>query len=439
MKMNKLFKLFSVIVAAFLIITSIGTFSSTKVEAKSTSQSISELESKIASSEKQIKALESQKADQQKVVSAMNNQLDELNSKLSLLKTQISSLSGDITSLNSRISSLTGEISTLNTKITKTQKELDEKNQEIKDTVNLFCKRIRSNYMAGSSVSTLEILTSSSDLSTLLNRVEMIKRVTDSDQDLVDKLNKEIKESEKIKKDLTDQKETAQSKQDSLRSQKSTLVSRQSELKSSQASLKSTYSQISSKSASVNSKISSMSSEQSSLKESISEYQAAIDKFESQVNNAISNDTNKHQQISSGGWMWPVPYSSAYISSGYGYRVHPITGVTKLHSGIDITFGGCYGKDIVATKSGTVILVAYNGSGYGNYLIISHGGGYYSLYGHCSSVVVGQGSSVKQGQTIAKIGSTGASTGPHCHFEIRVGSSDKSSTVNPTSYVGSGY
>lgn len=112
-------------------------------------------------------------------------------------------------------------------------------------------------------------------------------------------------------------------------------------------------------------------------------------------------------------FVWPV---KGFITSNYGYRVHPIRGSVIFHSGIDIA--AMYGAPICATASGIVIYSGWYG-GYGNAVIVDHGSGYSSLYAHCSTVFVGKGQSVAQGNIIASIGSTGMSTGPHLHFEIR--------------------
>lgn len=107
------------------------------------------------------------------------------------------------------------------------------------------------------------------------------------------------------------------------------------------------------------------------------------------------------------------------IVSYYGYRWG------RLHSGIDISDDGIGGQDIVAADGGTVTWAGYDDSGYGNYVIIDHGNGYYSLYGHCSSLAVSQGDKVYKGQTVAYVGSTGDSTGDHLHFEIRRSETDR--------------
>ena len=118
----------------------------------------------------------------------------------------------------------------------------------------------------------------------------------------------------------------------------------------------------------------------------------------------------------SGNFIWPV--SCTYITSCVGYRFHPISGQWKYHSGMDI---GCqFGDSIWASDGGTVCIAGVNG-GYGNCVMIDHGNGYYTLYGHMSSIAVSVNQSVAQGQVIGYVGSTGYSTGPHLHFEIRSG------------------
>lgn len=117
-------------------------------------------------------------------------------------------------------------------------------------------------------------------------------------------------------------------------------------------------------------------------------------------------------------FIWPVPASS-YLTSRFGTRVHPIFGTVREHTGIDIAAG--YGATIVAAAGGTVTQAGDAGNGYGNYVIIDHGNGYATLYGHMNSVAVSNGQYVNQGDVIGYVGSTGWATGPHCHFEVWLG------------------
>lgn len=128
----------------------------------------------------------------------------------------------------------------------------------------------------------------------------------------------------------------------------------------------------------------------------------------------------------SGSFTWPVP-SCTIITSRYGTRFHPILQKERFHAGVDI--GASAGSTIVASDGGTVAEATYSDS-YGNYVMINHGNGYTTVYAHMSSIAVSAGQSVSQGDTIGYVGSTGWSTGPHCHFEIRL----NGSTTDPTGY-----
>ncbi|NLJ41325.1 MAG: peptidoglycan DD-metalloendopeptidase family protein [Clostridiales bacterium] len=141
-------------------------------------------------------------------------------------------------------------------------------------------------------------------------------------------------------------------------------------------------------------------------------------------------DQGRGDQKPQGVMTWPAP-GYRHISSNFGYRIHPITGVRKLHSGMDISGGGINGKDAVAAAAGEVIISGYN-SGYGNYVVIDHGGGITTLYAHGSKRLVEVGQNVSAGQAVIKIGSTGVSTGPHLHFEVR----KNGTPVNPKPYLG---
>ena len=123
--------------------------------------------------------------------------------------------------------------------------------------------------------------------------------------------------------------------------------------------------------------------------------------------------------------IWPV---SGEITSPFGWRTHPIFGSSRFHSGLDI--GADYGVPIVAAQSGVVIEAGWIG-GYGNTVMIDHGGGIVTLYGHNQSLAVDVGQSVAQGQVISYCGSTGNSTGPHCHFEVRL----NGEPVSPNNYL----
>lgn len=143
-------------------------------------------------------------------------------------------------------------------------------------------------------------------------------------------------------------------------------------------------------------------------------------------NNGGGNSGGGGSVTGSGSFVWPVP-SCTIITSRYGNRFHPILQKERFHAGVDI--GASAGSTIVASDGGTIAEATYSDS-YGNYVMINHGNGYTTVYAHMSSIAVSAGQSVSQGDTIGYVGSTGWSTGPHCHFEIRL----NGSTTDPTGY-----
>ena len=134
----------------------------------------------------------------------------------------------------------------------------------------------------------------------------------------------------------------------------------------------------------------------------------------------------------SGGLIWPLQYSDAYISSGYGERSGIGTAYSTFHGGVDTCcWSGTYGKSVSAAANGVVLTAAYNSSGYGYYILLDHGNGMYTLYGHNSELLVSVGETVTQGQIIARAGETGYAFGAHVHFEVRI----DGEKVDPTDYA----
>ena len=195
------------------------------------------------------------------------------------------------------------------------------------------------------------------------------------------------------------------------------------ELAKMKSDLEAKQQQMSADKADISRKRSAVSADNKELEQKLDALNAEADRITSDIQSLSSKDT----KYSGGVLLWPCP-SSHRVTSEFGYRIHPILGYRKLHTGIDI--GASYGAAIVAANSGKVIASYYNSS-YGNMVMIDHGGGIVTLYAHASSRRVSKGASVSRGQTIARVGSTGSSTGNHLHFEVRVNGSYK----NPRSYL----
>jgi murein DD-endopeptidase MepM/ murein hydrolase activator NlpD len=254
--------------------------------------------------------------------------------------------------------------------------------------------RLREIYVEGE-VSYLAVLLQSDDFTDFLNQADYIKLIVKSDTELIGSVKKH-------KGDLDIQQEAARQtvmELSKLTAQKKDKVDTLVRLKAAQEDL---YARLQAHQEKLNSRI-----------DSLEEISA---KKEAQLRAFIRRSSLPgHVPIprSAGAYIYPV---NGPITSYYGYRVHPITGSTRLHTGMD--FGVGYGVPILAADNGVVIHSGWYG-GYGNTVIVDHGGGFTTLYAHASSLSVNVGQTVSQGQTVSRVGSTGMSTGPHLHFEVR--------------------
>ena len=331
-------------------------------------------------------------------------ELNESRAKEKSLGDQVNSLEQQINSKQSDIDELEASISEAQAKLETLEEELaaaEEKGNTQNENLNA---RLRNMYKNGS-VGFIDVLMDSGSFSEFLNNLSLVEKVYTSDQDVLEELQKAYDEIDAKKKEI----ETLQAE---LSESKATMEEQKSSLEADKASVEKKKSEIAADSA---------------------ETQRELDKLEADAQALTSSIRNSGSSSSSskynGGIMaWPVP-SCHTVSSGYGGRIHPTTGKYKFHGGLDIP--GSYGSAIVAANSGKVIWAGNRGDSYGNYVIIDHGGGVSTLYGHSSKVLVSTGQRVSRGQRIANVGSTGRSTGPHCHFEVRI----NGSRVNPNPYV----
>ena len=152
------------------------------------------------------------------------------------------------------------------------------------------------------------------------------------------------------------------------------------------------------------------------MEKSIDALQKKADELEAELKRIASSSTNS--KYTGGTMTWPLPGYYG-ISSYFGNRLHPVLKVYKMHTGVDIAGAGCNGKNVVAAANGKVITAGWI-SGYGYTVMIDHGGGIVTLYAHSQKLLVKKGDTVKAGDVIMLVGSTGYATGPHVHFEVRV-------------------
>lgn len=340
--------------------------------------SISDLQSQLDAAKEEsnrlkaeIAALEKQNAPYQERLAAIRKQITATENEIELYQQQISSTESKIDAL---------------------EKKISDRQAEIAQTKRLLGERLAAIYKSNSN-STLVLLLSSENMADFLNKTELLRSITDHDREVLDSIAVEIEEINGSKAELNEQ--IAQLEKD-----KQVYADKQAELDKQ-------YAEVNAIVKENEGDIHALESNKAAAEQRAKDIAAAIKKAEEDAN----------RQNGTGVFTWPVP-GYYRLSDPYGWRTCPYHG-RELHAGADISQSGISGAKIVAADSGTVILSKYYGD-YGNCVMIDHGNGYTTLYAHMKSrSTLKVGASVTKGQTVGYVGSTGASTGPHLHFEVR--------------------
>ena len=305
---------------------------------------------------------------------------------------------------------------------------IEEKAQEVVEAKRLedeqlerYRTRVRSMEENGN-YGFLALILKATDLGEFLTAIDDIGEIMESDRQLEDEYIAAREHTEQVKADYEAYKAELEAKQETLRAE--------------QIELQKQIDEATELIAQLMEDIEGNSEELAKLQEAQDATQKEIDEMVAELERQRREEEERRRQeeaannpggsgggggggtaTGTGSFGWPVP-SCTYITSKVGPRYHPVTGAYQsTHTGLDI--GASHGATIVASDGGTVTTAGVKG-GYGNCVMIDHGNGYYTLYGHMSSIAVSVGQSVSKGDTIGYVGSTGVSTGPHCHFEIRV-------------------
>ncbi len=360
------------------------------------------------------------------------NQLEEEKKKTKKLLDNLNSLKSDaaayVSKLDASLSEVNDQIDKININITAKEDEISITNQELasasdaKDEQYESMKlRIKYMYEKGDT-SFIDMILGASNAGELLNRTEYISDITNYDRNKLD-------EYESTCNDI-------KSKEEKLETEKAELSDMKDELEAKQSSVQTMLDDKKSQLATYNSKINTASAELSEYEKQIKQQEDTIKAIEAQIRKKeeearkaaqAAGKTYETVDLGSIHFIWPCP-SSSRITSGFGDRESPTEGASSNHQGIDI--GASSGSAILAAADGEVVVSTYSPSA-GNYIMLSHGGGVFTVYMHCSALLVSTGDNVKAGDTIAKVGSTGYSTGPHLHFGIRA----SGKYLNPSNYV----
>ena len=334
---------------------------------------------------------------------------------------KLKQIQADLDAANARLQSTRSRQSEINAQIVQTQNEIVKMEAYLKTRQNVLNRRVRAIYMHGQ-LNYLEVILGANSFSDFANRVELLKRVIRSDYNLILEIQKQKAAIEAKKAQLEEDKRQL----DALAAE---AEKTQQEIAAKKAEQQKVLDAAKSNKAAAAQMEQDLNAQLASVRNLIQQRLAAAEAARQAAQQASSDEggggSDDNYVQGTGAMGWPC---SGPITSPFGYRTHPIFGTTIFHAGIDI--GVDYGTPIHAADSGVVV---YSGwiSGYGNAVIIDHGGGISTLYGHNQSLAVSEGQSVSKGSVIAYAGSTGNSTGPHCHFEVDV----NGSPVNPMGYL----
>ncbi len=346
----------------------------------------------ITDLQEQSNTLTEELNDANNILKAVQDEISENMKQLQDLDIKIAESQDDLNQINIEVDDLTKQIEENETKLSR----IEEKYENLR---KVYINRLVAIYKTPK-LQYLDVLLNSSNMIEFVSNYYSIKELIRFDKKIVETVKQQKDEIETTKSILAEKKNQI-------------VVAKQNQIKQSQV--------LSNTKTTREYYISKLSDEEKELQQKIDTYNNQVAEIEAEIKLLAANSIS--EDYIGGAIKWPVPGYST-ITSQYGMRVHPITGAYKLHTGVDI--GAPMGASFVAAANGIVTKATYNFA-YGNMVIIDHGGGVQTLYAHGSEIMVQLGQTVSAGTEVLKVGSTGYSTGPHAHFEIRI----NGQTINP--------
>ncbi len=387
-------------------------------------------------------------SEAQREKETLEKELDEAKKLIEDLKDSREGIESKVRDLDARLTDIAGRIWDLEKKMAQTNDQIDDTKGQLSqaesdEAAQYENMKLRIRYMYENSMrlSPLEVFFSADSLTDFLGQTEYIRQITNYDR-------KMLKKYEETKRRVADAKSALELDLAQLKELKEQVAQEQQSVKLLLAAKEEELNAVNNDLSDAQADADAMAAEIQAQEDIIAQIQAEEARKEAARKAAEAERLAKEQEkkdaglptegeesgqiptdIYSGGiFVWPCP-GSTRVTSDYGARLSPTAGASSDHKGIDI--GADYGAAIVAAADGTVTYAGYN-SGMGNYVMISHGSGLYTVYGHCCALMVQTGDTVSAGQTIAQVGSTGISTGNHLHFGV----SKDGSYVSPWNYLG---
>ncbi len=347
-----------------------------------------------ASVQDKITQVSKQKQEALDKINQAQKQKDDVIAQSDALEREIDIIQTEIYAIDDIIADADAQILEKEEEIAKIQGDIDIQDEKFKETLRAMDEN--------STVSYIDLIFSSKNLSELLINIETINEITQHDMKIIDEMTR-------LKTEVEDKKAQIEAQKQEQEEARSIATDKQDQLSI---------------------KIKEKENLAKALEKDIQKYTQVYEdarRQEESLKGSLKYSSSSSQYLGSGRFCWPAP-SYTRISSPYGYRIHPIFNTKKFHSGVDLAAPG--GSNILAAETGRVISAGWNG-GYGNCLVVDHGGGISTLYAHASKLCVSKGDYVTKGQVIAKVGTTGNSTGNHLHFEVLIGGK----TTDPMAYI----
>lgn len=365
----------------------------------------------LAVSQSEIDALEEQRDELKAQREEMQAGIDELKNQQAGVLEQKRALDEQNEVYRQELELIEEQVSLYTRLVDEKAAELEKATADEAEQLAIYKQHVRAMEENGE-YTYLSIIFGSKSLSQLMSNLDMIGEIMDADKRIYDQYTAAREDAEEIKAEY----ETTLS----------ALADKQAEYEAEKADLEA-------KIAEANDMIAQLEEEINSNYDLYLEVLAQEEALESDIQSMIAEMERQEAAnsiTSTGTYIWPLPGYSP--GSAYGWRMHPIYHEMRFHAGEDI--GAPSGTPILAADSGMATVIADNGNGYGNYIMINHGGGRVTLYAHMSAFAISNGATVSQGQVIGYVGSTGNSTGPHLHIEVRV----NGATTDPKSYFNFG-